>query len=375
VGPDRDHRGEAAPLGREDLPEPDRRRAFEHAVLEEPAVRVQLGEVVPAGVGEDHHDEGVLVELARHPDGGLHRGPRGAPDEDPLLPGDPPRPAERVAVRDPLPAVHHRGIEGLRPEVLADPLHEVGARLLPRRRRVERALGVGPHDQQVGVPLLEVAGGPRDRAPGPHPGHQDVDLPLRLLPDLRPRRLVVGPGVLLVGVLVRLERPRDLLGEAVGHPVVALGVLRRDGRGADHDLRPVGPEQRDLLLAHLVRHDEDAPVALDRRGDRQAVAGVARGGLDDRAAGTQQAGPLGGLDHPQADPILDRAPRVQQLELGDDPGTEAAGHPPQPDEGRPPHGVEDRVEDLHRLPPVPTRLSSHTVTRRAVRAILRPRRR
>ena len=34
--------------------------------------------------------------------------------------------------------------------------------------------------------------------------------------------------------------------------------------------------------------------------------------------GLEQAGALGGLDHRQADPVLDRAARVEHLELGQD---------------------------------------------------------
>ena len=40
--------------------------------------------------------------------------------------------------------------------------------------------------------------------------------------------------------------------------------------------------------------------------------------LDDRAARPEQAGALGGLDHRQADPVLDRAAGVEHLELGED---------------------------------------------------------
>src|SRR3712207_9308529 len=64
----------------------------------------------------------------------------------------------------------------------------------------------------------------------------------------------------------------------VGDAVIGLGRLRGHGRRRDHDLGAVGAQDRDLLLAHLVRHREDAAVALDRRRDRETHAGVARGG-------------------------------------------------------------------------------------------------
>ena len=115
--------------------------------------------------------------------------------------------------------------------------------------------------------------------------------------------------------------------------VVALGRLGRDVGRAQHDLRAVGPQQGLLLGRLLVGHHEDAAIALERGGDRQAVAGVAAGRLDDRAAGLEQARPLGRLDHRQPDPVLDRAARVEHLQLGQDQRlavarAEVARHPP-----------------------------------------------
>ena len=71
----------------------------------------------------------------------------------------------------------------------------------------------------------------------------------------------------------------------------------------------------DLLAAHLVGHDEQRAVALERADEREREAGVAGGGLDDRAAGRQPPVALGGLDHRQRDAVLDRAARVLALEL------------------------------------------------------------
>ena len=97
-----------------------------------------------------------------------------------------------------------------------------------------------------------------------------VHLAARLLPDLGPGRLVVRLRVRLVRVLVGLEGAGDLLGEAVRDRVVALGRGRRDGGRADDDLGAVAAQERALLLGDLVRHDEHAAVALDRRGDGEA---------------------------------------------------------------------------------------------------------
>ena len=130
-----------------------------------------------------------------------------------------------------------------------------------------------------------------------------------------PGRLVVRFGVGGVRVLIGLEAARDLLGEPVRDRVVALGRVRVDRGRRDDDLGAVRAEHRDLLLAHLVGHDEDAAVAAQRRRHRETDAGVARGRLDDRAAGPKATVLLGGLDHREADAVLHRAARIQVLEL------------------------------------------------------------
>ena len=69
--------------------------------------------------------------------------------------------------------------------------------------------------------------------------------------------------------------------------------------------------------------------------------------------GLSRPAALGGLDHRQPDPILDRAARVQHLELGEEQRLaldrpEVAGHPGEPHERRPPDEIEDRFGILHR---------------------------
>src|SRR5258708_7937515 len=64
---------------------------------------------------------------------------------------------ERGGVGDAAPLVHALGVHGLRPAVFADSLDGVGvdARLVVGR--VDRALGVGADDQDLGLALLEKA--------------------------------------------------------------------------------------------------------------------------------------------------------------------------------------------------------------------------
>ena len=54
------------------------------------------------------------------------------------------------------------------------------------------------------------------------------------------------------------------------------------------------------------------------------------------AAGLERPVALGGVDHRDPDPVLDRAARVQVLELGDDLGAEAVAEPAQRDQRRVP---------------------------------------
>ena len=203
------------------------------------------------------------------------------------------------------------------------------------------------------VARLQETGRAGDGATGADARDEVGDPPVGLLPQLRAGRPLVGGRVLRVPVLVGLERARDVTGEPGGDRVVALGRFRRDVGRAQHDLGAVRPQELLLLGRLLVGHDEDAPVTLERRGDRQAVPGVPRGRLDDRAAGLEQARPLGRLDHRQADPVLHRAARVEHLQLRQqerltvDRG-DVADEPADPDERRVADQVEDRLGVLHR---------------------------
>ena len=212
---------------------------------------------------------------------------------------------------------------------------------------VDRADRVGADHLDVRVLLAAGSGAmPVIVPPVPTPATRCVSLPAGLAPQLRPGRLVVRLRVGRVAVLVGLERARDLLGQAVGDAVVGLRRLRRDVGRRDHDLGAVRAQQVDLLARHLVRHHGDHAIALQPRGDREAGAGVARGRLDDRAARPQAAVALGGLDQAQRDAVLDRAARVEQLELGHELRRQAGADAAQAHQRRLADRVEDRVLDV-----------------------------
>src|SRR5262249_10783438 len=155
---------------------------------------------------------------------------------------------------------------------------------------------VDTDEPDVRLLLLQVLAGAADGSPRAHAGDEDVELVPALLPDLRPGGGVVGAGVTGVVVLVGVEAVGRLLGDALGDLVVAARVFRLDGGGAHHHAGAVGAEGGHLLLRHLVGHDEDALVALDRGHGRQRRPGVAAGRLDDGAAGLEP-GRLRVLDH------------------------------------------------------------------------------
>ena len=71
--------------------------------------------------------------------------------------------------------------------------------------------------------------------------------------------------------------------------------------------------------AHVVRHDQDRPVAPGRGNSGEPDAGVAAGRLHDHAAGLQPAVALGRLNHAEGDAVFDAAARVKNFELGEKP--------------------------------------------------------
>ena len=237
-------------------------------------------------------------------------------------------------------------VDRLRPGVLADALDEVRVELRLVVGGVDRALRVDADDPHVRLVLVEPAADAGDRAAGPDGDHERVDLAAGLLEDLGRGHVVVGLRVRQVRVLVGLEAAGDLLGEPRRDRVVGLRRVVVDRRRRDHDLGAVRAQHRDLLLAHLVRHHEDAAVALARRGDREADAGVAGGGLDDRAARLQLPVALRRLDHRHPDPVLDRAAGVQELELREDARAARRREAVEADDRR----ASDEVEDGGVLP-------------------------
>ena len=234
-------------------------------------------------------------------------------------------------------------------EVLPHPLREIRTGDIAGQ---DAALGIRADDRDRTVLRLQEAGDPGYRAAGSGTGDQVRDPALGLLPDLGARGPFVGRRVLHVPVLVRLVCARDVAREAGRHGVIGLGRFRLHVGRAEHDVRAVCPQQGLLLGRLLVRHHEDAAIALEHRRDRQAVAGVAGCRLDYRSAGLQEPGSLCCLDHRQPDPVLHRTAGIHGLELAEDQRlclnrTEIARDAGEPDERRPADEIEDGLGVLH----------------------------
>ena len=124
------------------------------------------------------------------------------------------------------------------------------------------------------------------------------------------------------------QPPGGLIGQPLGHVGQVAGILPGQRGGSDDHLRAVGAQDVGLLLGRAVGDHRDHPVAALPSDDGQADAGVARGGLHDRATRAQPPVALGRLHHRQRGPVLDAAADAEELSLGVDRGREAAARAP-----------------------------------------------
>ena len=188
-------------------------------------------------------------------------------------------PAHRVARTDREPGVDQRGVVELGHEALVEVAQPVD------QLAVARLGGDDPHLRLV---LAEEAADTHQRAGGAEPGDHVGDVG-QVGEDLRAGAGVVRVGVGRVAVLVE-HHPVGVLG---GHAALATRTasLEPPAAGRGHDLGAPHPQQLAALLRGVLGHHADQPVALEPGGHRQRDAGVAAGGLEDRAAGPQQCRP------------------------------------------------------------------------------------
>ena len=180
-----------------------------------------------------------------------------------------------------------------------------------------------------------------------------VDCAVEIVEDLGPGRLVVTAAV---GDIVELIGPdrairfrlRHRFGEATRIADVVVGV----GIGNGRDFDQFGPRQTQRVLLFLglgVGDDDDGPVP-ERAGDhRDPDPGVARGALDDDAAGPERASRDGVADDSQRRAVLDRSARVHEFRLAPDRAPGRVGRRPQPDERRAADRANDIAMEFHRF--------------------------
>ncbi len=143
-------------------------------------------------------------------------------------------------------------------------------------------------------------------------GDEGIEPALGRGEDLQRGAAPVGLWVGEVLKLLRHEAARVALDD-LERPVD--GALHQLAPWRQHDLRSVMLQEASSLGRGVVGHGDDQPVALDRRDQRQADAGVAAGRFDDGVSRLQRAALFGRLDHRQSDAVLDAAGGVEGLEL------------------------------------------------------------
>ena len=166
-----------------------------------------------------------------------------------------------------------------------------------------------------GCTRLKETGQPGQRAGRTDADDDGVHIMLSLRPDLRRGAAFVGQRVGRVVELIGEEGVGNFLRQPRRNVLVVIGMALADVGAGDVHLGAHRLEVQDLLGGHLVRHHQHHSVTLGTADQGQAQAGVAGGGLDDGAAGSQAAIALGGVDHRQADAILDRTAGVLRFEL------------------------------------------------------------
>ncbi len=175
------------------------------------------------------------------------------------------------------------------------------------------ALGLHGHNLDVGVVLLERTSHAGHGASRAHAGHEDVHLPVGVLPDFLTRGTLVHVGVGGVDKLSQDDCSGGLVPESVG---LLDGALHALCARSEHQFRAGGAQQALPLTAHGLGHHDDGLVALDAAYPCQPHAGVAACGLDDDASGLQDALLFCVLYHVEGDAVLHASAGVEVLHLG-----------------------------------------------------------
>src|SRR5215207_8677868 len=250
-----------------------------------------------------------LLQAARH-----HQvRPRARSHEHPVLPRYAPHPREGFLAGDGDYLVDQRPVSGEDPgdEPVRYALDGVPAGL-PAQNGA-RLVRLHPDELHVRIDFAEGLADAHERATGSHAHHQG--LRDRALGQLR-QYLRPEPDVIFLHVPLRLELRRAeiswLLSQLarLRERLVDVEVPHLQHLGAQR------PAYGDPLAAHPLGHHHQHPVALRGCHHREGVARVAASCFDYGVARFKETLHFGLLDHVLGDSSLDRARRVQVLQLG-----------------------------------------------------------
>ena len=157
-----------------------------------------------------------------------------------------------------------------------------------------------------------------ERAAAAHTHHDRLHIVLHLLPDFGRCGGFVRQRIGGIGELVGVERA-GFVGDALRHVLVVFGMALAHVGAGDAHVHAHRTQMLNFLARHLVRHDQDELVTLQRADLRQPEASVAGGGFYDGAAGLEAAVLLRRLDHRLADAVLDGAAGVLAFEFHEQP--------------------------------------------------------
>src|SRR5690625_2445090 len=119
-------------------------------------------------------------------------------------------------------------------------------------------------------------------------------------------------------------------------------MIGRDRGGSYHHFGAVGLEHVSLVLTDLVRADEHGTVTLALSDECETNAGIARCGLDERAARLQRTCALSLFYHRELDAVFRARGGIQVLDLGQNGGAQPLSYGVEAHQRR----VSDQVDNV-----------------------------
>ena len=115
--------------------------------------------------------------------------------------------------------------------------------------------------------------------------------------------------------LVDVKRAGQFVRQTLGVILVIGRMALVDVGAGQHHLGTQRAQVENLLAAHFVRHHQDQRVAFLGGDQGQAETGIARRGLNNRAARLQLTGTFRFVNHRQRNAILNRPARILVFQL------------------------------------------------------------